>query len=1357
MRNLFLSNHREYSIPGLQTTPGDDSSHLLVVDHLREAVFVHSDGNVYRFSVEDGTLTELFSAKKYYSEEVRPPTIIGMCYFQVTDSLCLAVDKGELLSIPCSAPGEIECVGFVDAGLRLMEPSPDEDVLVLLTAQNTVITMTASFDPINEADLQQKDFGENQFITVGWGKKETQFHGSEGKAAALAKKPVQTLPLEKSDKGEPQITWRGDGALFAVNCNNLETGERFVRMFDRKGDLMYTSEPIPGLEGVVSWRPSGNLMACTQRLPNKHVVCFLEKNGLRHGDFTLPFPLDTVRVRQLIWNADSTILLAWCQVMEGVSSLAGLVPSQSTLLFWSVNNYHWYLKQRIDLDLDHSPVALRWDLDSGNCLHIICSGAKYMKYDFSWRVDHSNGMSHSDGAFVGVIDGDSLLMTSFRNSVIPPPMCGTTLKLPAPALEVVFAPQRVPALTAKEVEGRYLNTSSTEDSGFGDIVESLSSNPNNFCVMLSNGHFAAFSHVGGPRNPNPSHISVGYYQLEWGTDEQVISTRCLHHWTWISRDTMLCSATVGSISKLCVFDMDSVGSADNGRIIHRKTVELSGNVLSITQGTDANNALIQLIEGKVLCYSLESGLLSDLFTFPHPVLKMVACQVDKGNGGQQDTVLGLSSHNRLYADTDIIMSNVTSVEMHSQFLLLTNSQQQLFCCPLKKASLLSLSKTTGENESFGVVERKVERGARLVVVVPDGNRVILQMPRGNLECVEPRALSLSQMATLMNSQSYYEAFDLARKQRINLNLFVDHDASFFLTNIDTFVRRVSNPQWLCLFLAELHDDDCTKSMYKSHYSESRPISLQDKVNSVCEAVLEAVKRMPEKDAAKLTLPVLTALVLKRSSGGLEDALSLVKTLKESEEKSENAVHWTIALRHLLYLKDVNQLMDAALGMYDFNLVVLVASKSQKDPKEYLAFLNKLRQMEINYQRYNIDKHLRKWESALLHLIKCPDNHEDELLQFVMNQGLYREALAALPKNNERFRMIASAYADKLASQRLYKEAAVMYRRANDFHNALISHQKALAWINCIQDANSAGFSDEEQNVLLVELATALYDVGQFEETATIYETYLHQPLDAVKALCCGHFWSEAQRVANLHNLNTETVIRPRAVEYAETLSSQIKTLSEQFETHKARLCEVRREKQVARERQEALDGEADGYGESDLLSDTSSMTGSSLSSKASSGHSSGSNRSSKNRRKQERKVLSLKKGSPHEELALMYALHQSITSAFSQRDEVHSLNNALVEFGDDHIARDLQTSLSIILKSMETSFNNIWPTSLAPGNLQPSVQSFGPNATSNMLASSMSCAMTNQPDMNLLEPTYRFPPVIRPVKWELDLLKRVSK
>jgi elongator complex protein 1 len=39
-------------------------------------------------------------------------------------------------------------------------------------------------------------------------------------------------------------------------------------------------------------------------------------------------------------------------------------------------------------------------------------------------------------------------------------------------------------------------------------------------------------------------------------------------------------------------------------------------------------------------------------------------------------------------------------------------------------------------------ERKIENGAVLVSAVSCGTRVVLQMPRGNLEVVQPRALAI---------------------------------------------------------------------------------------------------------------------------------------------------------------------------------------------------------------------------------------------------------------------------------------------------------------------------------------------------------------------------------------------------------------------------------------------------------------------------------------------------------------------------------------------------------------------------------------------------------------------------------------
>lgn len=39
------------------------------------------------------------------------------------------------------------------------------------------------------------------------------------------------------------------------------------------------------------------MIASTRRHPNKHSVVFLEKNGLLHGDFTLPLGKDQAKVK----------------------------------------------------------------------------------------------------------------------------------------------------------------------------------------------------------------------------------------------------------------------------------------------------------------------------------------------------------------------------------------------------------------------------------------------------------------------------------------------------------------------------------------------------------------------------------------------------------------------------------------------------------------------------------------------------------------------------------------------------------------------------------------------------------------------------------------------------------------------------------------------------------------------------------------------------------------------------------------------------------------------------------------------------------------------------------------------------
>lgn len=104
----------------------------------------------------------------------------------------------------------------------------------------------------------------------------------------------------------------------------------------------------------------------------------------------------------------------------------------------------------------------------------------------------------------------------------------------------------------------------------------------------------------------------------------------------------------------------------------------------------------------------------------------------------------------------------------------------------------------------------------------------------------------------------------------------------------------------------------------------------------------------QKNADQYLLPILTSYVQKQTDKDLADALIKVKAVREAErENGRQVVSADEAMKYLLYLVDVNRLYDVALGLYDFDLVMFVAAKSNKDPKEYVPFLNKLRRSDIS--------------------------------------------------------------------------------------------------------------------------------------------------------------------------------------------------------------------------------------------------------------------------------------------------------------------------------------------------------------------------------------------------------------------------
>lgn len=126
--------------------------------------------------------------------------IVSLHYFSDTQTACLVLAGGDIVivkeeDIALSDGAHIEIVGSIDAGITAARWSPDEELLVISTGADTLVFMSGSFDAIAEATMNSEDLQASKHVSVGWGKKETQF---QGKGAKAMRDP--TIP-EKVDEG----------------------------------------------------------------------------------------------------------------------------------------------------------------------------------------------------------------------------------------------------------------------------------------------------------------------------------------------------------------------------------------------------------------------------------------------------------------------------------------------------------------------------------------------------------------------------------------------------------------------------------------------------------------------------------------------------------------------------------------------------------------------------------------------------------------------------------------------------------------------------------------------------------------------------------------------------------------------------------------------------------------------------------------------------------------------------------------------------------------------------------------------------------------------------------------------------
>jgi elongator complex protein 1 len=268
--------------------------------------------------------------------------ILNLHHFSGSSMTCLVLEGGDIIVVreyPHDGEQEIEIMGSVDVGITAASWSPDEELLAVTTRADTLLYMTREFESVTDAVLLPDDLDASKHVSVGWGKSETQFKGRGAKALrdpTMPEKIDQGIQSPQDD-GTTTISWRGDGAYVAVNSRQA-SHRRVIRVYSREGLLDGVSEPVDAMEQALSWRPAGNLLAAVQRLEDRIEIVFVERNGLRHGQFVLRLSKADMETWgaaiDLKWNADSSIL-AVCFI--------------DRVQLWTMGNYHYYLKQEIRL------------------------------------------------------------------------------------------------------------------------------------------------------------------------------------------------------------------------------------------------------------------------------------------------------------------------------------------------------------------------------------------------------------------------------------------------------------------------------------------------------------------------------------------------------------------------------------------------------------------------------------------------------------------------------------------------------------------------------------------------------------------------------------------------------------------------------------------------------------------------------------------------------------------------------------------------------------------------------------------------------------------------------------------------
>lgn len=1023
---------------------------------------------------------------------------------------------------------------------------------------------------------------------------------------------------------------------------------------------------VPNLLSVApTWAPSGcshyvGAIQSSRPLSAKSArgrqismqVAFMEPNGLRHRECKIQNTNGAKSDKEDLMSAAFNLegdLLAVTSMVTSTDVVSKEQYRYGKVQFYHRSNYHWYLKYELRFDGKSSGVeqpaivsAVNFSEEDPYKIMVALSHEKdgldkleWREYTFVW--ESSTIHNRSSSVLAMAVDGKKLNLTPLDKAVIPPPMYASAIELSAPVVGIASRP------------------SFHEEEATGGGVD--------FVIAMSNGKLALLHTVSGDKDgaslvsgfqppslmatADPFNNSTSDETTDSGLSVQGFALRDI---TIIDADdeslTLVALSCPNAASGNHQFidqlvEMKISWSKDHGTTTSdtmiTSSIPLEGRALRIVNWADTahsagarGGALLQLADGRLLEYS-QGGILEQCDAGPLlEACPWVAGVYDANNNSDsalspeaddghdepspKRVVVGLSSRYRLYCGERLLSSASSSFEISLQHRFVAHvtigSRPQIRFLPLNM--LCCFDPLMGSDESNmaldGYEPRNVERGARLVAIFPTKPTLVIQMPRGNLETISPRALVLPYIMHKIQQGDFRTALDIMRRQRVDLNLIVDLDPVNFLEKggAEQFIGQIEKIDNINLFLSSLIDVDTSLWKYPvpswihtERGSQAAPVQItveDSKVNKVCRKVRQVLLDA-EKDGTTSSgkivkdghflLPILSTFA-KENPPKLEEALSLIKNSASQEQHKKKSKkksillsdHVQSSIQYLAFLANYEHLFNTAIGMYDFDLAKAVARHSQMDPKIYLPMLRRWREEIPEAEaRYEVDVKLKRYESALRHLAAAAaevvdqeeafsdeeDEHFRKCLKFIEEHSLHKLGLELFKYSKNNNRLIMISLGERLLAERKSEEALTVFLACNPrFLGGGKRASRACgdwrAYFACVAEEADTVEGDQVSAVaesISSKICSMREQQENYADAASILLDYSGDVGDAVDMLIAGHLWGEGRRIAHLHERSdlVKKVV-DGSVSYARTCIEDLVERASTFEKSNARYAEV---------------------------------------------------------------------------------------------------------------------------------------------------------------------------------------------------------